>query len=85
MVAGAAGVVRGDQVRVMSSELVRLEFFGGPLDGAIRPVPVDAEAIPLAYGAVIHLYTIDEVYTGHGVRAVMRHTQVLNVGDERLK
>ena len=67
----------------MASELVRLEFVGGPLDGAIRPVPVDADAIPLAYGAVIHLYTIDEVYTGHGVRAVMRHTQVLNVGDER--
>jgi hypothetical protein len=53
-----------------------LEFVGGPLDGALRPVQSGVGAIPIANGAIIHLYVIDEVYTGHGVRQVMRHTQV---------
>jgi hypothetical protein len=69
----------------MTQELIRMEFLGGPLDGAIRPVPAGVEALPLADGMVIHLYTIDEVYTGFGVRPVMRHTQILNVGSERRK
>ena len=62
-----------------------MEFLGGPLDGAIRPVPAGVEALPLADGLVIHVYTIDEIYTGHGVRQVMKHTQILNVGSERRK
>jgi hypothetical protein len=41
--------------------------------------------LPLADGLVIHVYTIDEIYTGHGVRQVMNHTQILNVGSERRK
>jgi hypothetical protein len=69
----------------MTQELIRMEFLGGPLDGAIRPVPVGVETLPLADGMVIHLYTIDEIYTGFGVRPVMRHTQILNVGSERRK
>jgi hypothetical protein len=69
----------------MTQLLIRMEFLGGPLDGAIRPVPVGVEALPLADGMVIHLYTIDEVYTGYGVRQVMKHTKILNVGSERRK
>jgi hypothetical protein len=69
----------------MMQELIRMEFLGGPLDGAIRPVPVGVETLPLADGLVIHLYTIDEIYTGHGVRQVMKHTKILNVGSERRK
>jgi hypothetical protein len=67
----------------MTREWYTLEFIGGPLDGALRPVQAGADALPLANGAVIHLYTIDDVYTGHGVRQVMRHTQVLNVVSNR--
>jgi hypothetical protein len=69
----------------MTQKLIRMEFLGGPLDGAVRPVPAGVEALPLADGMVIHLYTIDEIYTGHGVRPVMRHTKILNVGSERRK
>ena len=69
----------------MTQKLIRMEFLGGPLDGAIRLVPAGVEALPLADGMVIHLYTIDEVYTGHGVRQVMKHTKILNVGSERRK
>jgi hypothetical protein len=46
---------------------------------------VGVETMPLADGMVIHLYTLDEVYSGYGVRQVMRHTQILNVGSERRK
>jgi hypothetical protein len=67
----------------MTQELIRMEFLGGPLDGAIRPVPAGVETMPLADGMVIHLYTLDEVYSGYGVRPVMRHTQILQVGDRR--
>jgi hypothetical protein len=67
----------------MTQELIRMEFLGGPLDGAVRPVPVGVETMPLADGMVIHLYTRDEVYSGYGVRQVMRHTQILQVGDRR--
>jgi hypothetical protein len=69
----------------MTQELIRMEFLGGPLDGAIRPVPAGVETMPLADGMVIHLYTLDEVYSGYGVRQVMRHTQILQVGSERRK
>jgi hypothetical protein len=44
---------------------------------------VGVETMPLADGMVIHLYTLDEVYSGYGVRQVMRHTQILQVGDRR--
>jgi hypothetical protein len=67
----------------MTQKLIRMEFLGGPLDGAVRPVPVGVETMPLADGMVIHLYTLDEVYSGYGVRQVMRHTQILQVGDRR--
>jgi len=69
----------------MTQLLIRMEFLGGPLDGAIRPVPAGVETMPLADGMVIHLYTLDEVYSGYGVRQVMRHTKILNVGSERRK
>lgn len=59
------------------AEFQRLEFIGGPLDGAVRPVHEDCSLMPLAAGAVIHVYARDEVYTGSGVREVMRHREVV--------
>jgi hypothetical protein len=64
----------------MPTEFRRIEFIGGPLDGAIRPVPADCLSVPLAYGAVVHLYTRDEVYTGFSVREVMRHAGAIHTG-----
>lgn len=59
------------------TDLLRLEFLGGPMDGAIRPVPVDCNRMPLAAGAVIHVYLRDEVFDGNAVRPVMRHHQIV--------
>ena len=59
------------------TEFIRVEFVGGPLDGAIRPVQETCEAMPLAAGAVIHLYVRDEVFDGYSVRQFMRHHHVI--------
>lgn len=60
-----------------------IEFLGGPLDGAWPPLTEDVEQVPYRDGNFLHLYSIDEVYEGKGVRKVFRHTQVLNIGDLR--
>lgn len=66
----------------MATEVDRLEFLGGPLDGAIRPVQRDCHQMPLAAGAVVHIYARDEVYMGFAVREVMRHIRTIqNCGD----
>jgi hypothetical protein len=60
-------------------EFLRLEFVGGPLDGAIRPVPHDCIEVPLAAGAVIHVYVRDEIIEGYRARQIMRHHQIKDV------
>jgi hypothetical protein len=59
-------------------DFLRLEFVGGPLDGAIRPVPHDCIEVPLAAGAVIHVYRRDEVIEGYRVKQIMRHCESVN-------
>jgi urease gamma subunit len=65
----------------MSKDWITVEFLGGPLDGALRPVQVGVAVYYLANGAVIHAYAIDEIHEGHSVRQVMRHHEVLNVSN----
>jgi hypothetical protein len=58
-------------------DFIRIEFVGGPLDGAIRPIQRECLEVPLAAGAVIHVYVRDEVFEGHLVRPIMRHRLVI--------
>jgi hypothetical protein len=60
-------------------DFIQLEFFGGPLDGAIRPVLRECIEMPLAAGAVIHVYVKDEVIDGHRVKQIMRHRLIKDV------
>ena len=62
----------------MSKDWITVEFLGGPLDGALRPVQVGVATYYLANGAVIHAYQIDEIHEGHSVRPVMRHFEIIN-------
>jgi hypothetical protein len=59
------------------TKLLRLEFVGGPLDGAVRPVPEECETMPLACGAAIHVYARDEVFFGPSARQIMRHYRII--------
>ena len=61
----------------MPSEWITVEFLGGPLDGALRPVQVGVAVYYLANGAVIHAYALDEIHEGHCVRQVMRHFEIM--------
>jgi hypothetical protein len=63
----------------MAKGWLTVEFIGGPLDGALRPVQVGVAVFYLANGAVIHAYALDEIHEGNYVRQVMRHFEVLNV------
>lgn len=59
------------------NDIERLEFLGGPLDGAVRPVLASCPSMALVFGAaVVHVYVRDEVYTGYGSKTVMRHHEV---------
>jgi hypothetical protein len=58
------------------NDFIRLEFVGGPLDGAVRPVLRECIEMPLAAGAVIHVYRKDEIIEGYRVREIMRHHQI---------
>jgi hypothetical protein len=60
------------------NNFVQLEFVGGPLDGAVRPVLRDCIEVPLAAGAVIHVYRRDEVIEGYRVKQIMRHSEAVN-------
>lgn len=63
-------------------DFIRLEFVGGPLDGAIRPVLRECIEVPLAAGAVIHIYRKDEVFDGCRVRTIMRHCEAINAWEK---
>jgi len=77
VVACSSCVVRSDSVR-MKQEWITVEFLGGPLDGALRPVQVGVAVFYLANGAVIHAYIADEIHEGLGVRQVMRHFEIIH-------
>jgi hypothetical protein len=62
----------------MSKDWITVEFLGGPLDGALRPVQVGVAVYYLANGAVIHAYQIDEIHDGYSLRQVMRHCEIIN-------
>jgi hypothetical protein len=55
------------------ADFIRVEFVGGPLDGAFRPIQRECLEVPLAAGAVIHVYVRDEVFEGPFARQIMRH------------
>jgi len=57
----------------MSNDFIRIEFVGGPMDGAIRPIPHACIEVPLASGAFLHIYRRDEIYVGNAVKQIMRH------------
>jgi hypothetical protein len=59
-------------------DFIQLEFVGGPLDGAVRPVLRECIEMPLAAGAVIHVYRKDEVIEGYRVKQIMRHSETVN-------
>jgi hypothetical protein len=63
----------------MAHGWITVEFLGGPLDGALRPVQVGVDVFYLANGLVIHAYVLDDIHEGNYVRQVMRHCEVLNV------
>ena len=62
----------------MRTAWITVEFLGGPLDGALRPVQVGVAVYYLANGALIHAYVVDEIHEGLGVRQVMRHFEIIN-------
>ena len=62
----------------MARGWLTVEFIGGPLDGALRPVQVGVDVFYLANGLVIHAYVLDEIHEGHYVRQVMRHFEILH-------
>jgi hypothetical protein len=62
----------------MRTAWITVEFLGGPLDGALRPVQVGVAVYYLANGLVIHAYVADEIHEGHYVRQVMRHQEIIN-------
>lgn len=62
----------------MKPEWLTVEFLGGPLDGALRPVQVGVAVYYLANGAVIHAYVVDEIFNGYAMRQVMRHQEIIH-------
>jgi hypothetical protein len=66
----------------MQQDFIQLEFVGGPLDGAVRPVLRECIEIPLAAGAVIHVYRKDEILDGYRVKQIMRHYETVNAWEK---
>jgi hypothetical protein len=62
----------------MKTDWLTVEFLGGPLDGALRPVQVGVAVYYLANGAVIHAYVVDEIFDGYTMRQVMRHQEIIH-------
>jgi urease gamma subunit len=62
----------------MKTQWITVEFLGGPLDGALRPVQAGVAVYYLANGAVIHAYVVDEIHDGYCVRQVMRHFEIIH-------
>jgi hypothetical protein len=62
----------------MKTQWITVEFLGGPLDGALRPIQAGVAVFYLANGAVIHAYIVDEIHDGYCVRQVMRHFEIIH-------
>ena len=62
----------------MPTEWITVEFLGGPLDGALRPIQAGVAVYYLANGAVIHAYVVDEIFNGYAMRQVMRHFEIIH-------
>ena len=62
----------------MKQQWITVEFLGGPLDGALRPIQADVAVYYLAHGAVIHAYVVDEIFNGYAMRQVMRHQEIIH-------
>jgi hypothetical protein len=62
----------------MKTQWITVEFLGGPLDGALRPVQAGVAVYYLANGAVIHAYVVDEIHDGYCIRQVMRHFEIIH-------
>ena len=62
----------------MKTQWITVEFLGGPLDGALRPVQAGVAVFYLANGAVIHAYVVDEIHDGYCIRQVMRHFEIIH-------
>jgi hypothetical protein len=62
----------------MKTQWITVEFLGGPLDGALRPVQAGVAVYYLANGAVIHAYIVDEIHDGYCIRQVMRHFEIIH-------
>ena len=62
----------------MKPEWLTVEFLGGPLDGALRPIQAGVAGYYLANGAVIHAYVVDEIFNGYAMRHVMRHQEIIH-------
>ena len=50
-----------------------IEILGGPLDGRRVPWDPDNECLAYTDGLYVYQHFIDEVYTGNGVKKVLRH------------
>lgn len=58
------------------ANLIRVEFYGGPLDGKWLTVADWQERFLFPGSGVLHSYERDEVY-GPAVRTVFRHREIL--------
>ena len=64
------------------AKLVKRELLGGPFDGEWVTVPAEQETLLRLDGHCLHMYTIDEVYEGKGVRPVYRHGNQVPIAPE---
>ena len=60
----------------------RVEFFGGPFDGAFGETP--EEELYVQHGDAVHLYVLAELLDAATSTYAMRHAQVLPIGRKRL-
>ena len=59
------------------SKLRRIQFLGGPWDGARVLVHDDQQTAAITDGARVHVYERGELFEGPKVRQVMRHVNVV--------
>lgn len=57
----------------------KVEFLGGPWDGARVMVADDQETAAITDGHTVHLYERGELIDGHKVRQVFRHVRTVPI------
>ena len=60
------------------AKLIRVEFYGGPLDGKWLTVAEWQESFLFPSAGRLHRYDRDEVYEP-SVRTIFRHTEIMEV------